>query len=284
MPTGMVRLQDIGEVHGTPPAGVWEQLSARPLWPAPPEPGKPLQITKNRLTQALRETLGTYADLCIVPSSMVIQRGGAVLREEDLRSLVVKTLTPEMRLLHGEAELLEFRLPPYVFLEHQGQRVILDPVKLEPGRVALRFVIQEVDGSDIRRFTGSATLNLWASVPSAAQPLNRGDALTADSVTWQRRNLAQLRRELWDGKGGPWQVTRSIGTGQPIYTSDITALDMVKKGDIVDLIYRRGNVELKVLAEVLADGGPGDTILVRNLQSKKQIYAVVRSSGVVETK
>lgn len=284
VPGAMVTLGDIGEVHGNPPAGVWQQLSERPLWPAPPEAGKPLQINRARLGQALRETLGEYAELCILPSSMAIQKGGTVLREAELRALVVKTLTPQLHAMNGEAEFSDFRLPPYAFLAHAGQTVELEPVKLAPGRLSLRFVIKEVDGSVLRRFTGTVMLEVWANVACAGKPLNRGDALTPQDVSWQRRNLAQIRGELWDGKGGPWQVQRSIGTGQPIYLVDITALAMIRKGDIITLRYSKGNVLLEVQAEALADGGPGDTVAVRNLQSKKQVYAVVRDGNTVETK
>ena len=283
-PGEMDTLGDIAEVHGTPPPGVWEQLAARPLWPAPPETGKPLQINKNRLNQALRETLGSYADLCILPTSLALQRGGSVLREADLRALVVKTLTPEMRAMRGEARLDDFRLPAYAFLAHAGQSVELEPVKLNPGRLSLRFLVREVDGSAVRRFTGTVLLEQWVEVPCAAKPLNRGDPLTPDSVTFARRNLASLRGEIWDGRGGPWQLVRAVGVGQVISTVDLSPLAMVRKGDIVTLIYERGPVRLEVKAESLAEGGPGDTIPVRNLQSKKQVYATVRSGGVVEVK
>lgn len=283
-PGNMVTLGDIGEIHGTPPPGVWEQLANRPLWPAPPEAGKPLQVSRARLSQALKETLGELADMCILPNSLAIQRGGTVVRDAGLRALVVKTLTPEMNALPGEAELTDFRLPPYAFLAHAGQSLELEPVKLNPGRLSLRFVVKEVDGSVLRRFTGTVLLDLWANVPCAGKPLNRGDALSPSEIIWQRQNMAHIRGELWDGKGGPWQVQRAIGTGQPLYMADLTALAMVRKGDIVTLRFQRGNVRLDAQAEVLTDGGPGDTVTVRNLQSKKQVFATVRDANTVETK
>ena len=50
------------------------------------------------------------------------------------------------------------------------------------------------------------------------------------------------------------------------------------------LVYRRGNVEMRTMVEALEEGGPGDTIAVRNLSSKKQVYATVRDADTVETK
>lgn len=281
-PGAMVTLGDIGEVHGAPPPGVWEKLAARPLWPAPPDTGKPLQINRNRLSQALRETLGDMADVCILPASLAVQRGGSVLREPELRALVVRALTPELRAMPGQAELSDFRLPAYAFLAHAGQRIEVEPVKLAPGRVSLRFTVNEVDGSVVRRFTGTVMVEQWLEVPCAAKALNRGEALSPENITWIRMNRAFLRGELWDGRGGPWQAQRAVGAGQPLYTADLAPLAMVRKGDIVTLVFNRGAVRLEAKAEALADGGPGDTIQVRNLQSKKQVYAVVRASGTVE--
>ena len=86
----------------------------------------------------------------------------------------------------------------------------------------------------------------------------------------------------WDGQGGPWQVLRAIGTGEPILQSDLGNKQMVRKGNILTLVYERGNLRMVIQAEALADGQPGETIPVRNLQTKKQVYATVRDGGVVE--
>ncbi|MEG1610925.1 MAG: flagellar basal body P-ring formation chaperone FlgA [Bilophila sp.] len=280
----MVTLGDIATLHGTPPPGVWERLVSRPLWAAPAEEGKPLQINRARLSRALKETLGDVADICLLPASLAIQKGGAILREEDLRALAVRELTPQIRNLPGHPELTDFRLPAYAFLAHAGQSVKVDPVKVEPGRLSLRFEVQEVDGSTVRRFSGTVMLDQWVEVPCAALPLNRGDSASPEQITWISKNMAHLRGDLWDGRGGPWQVQRAIGTGQPIYVADLAPLCVVRKGAIVTLVYAQGAVRLTAQAEALADGGPGSTIPVRNLQSKKQIYAVVRDSDTVEVK
>lgn len=280
----MVTLGEIGQVHGAPPPGVWERLANRPLWPAPSEQGKPLQVNRSRLSQALREALGEVADRCLLPSSMAIQSGGAVLREDDLRALVVRELTPRLRALPGDAELEDFRLPAYAFLAHPGQSVALETGRIGPGRLPLRFAVLEVDGTAVRRFTGTVMVNLWADVPCAAQPINRGDKVGPDQITWIRKNLTFVRGELWDGRGGPWEARKAVGTGQPILISDLGPVTAIRRGAVVTLVYARGAVRLAVKAEALADGGTGDTIPVRNLQTKKQIYAEIMDADTVQVK
>ena len=279
--TDSVLLGDIAAPLGHMDPALWSDLKSRRLWPAPPEEGKPLQIT--RLSQALRQSLGNeLAARCILPTSLVIQRGGLVFREDDLRSYVVKSLTPQLSAMPGEAELNEFRLPEYIFLAHSQQRVQLEPGKLTPGRVPLRFAVQEADGTVLRRVSGTVNLTLWITVPAASRPLGKGDALTPEAVTFMRINASQLRDLPWDGHGGPWQVTRSLITGEPILQSDLASQLMVRRGTILSLIYTRGNLRMTTQAEALADGEPGATIPVRNLQTKKQIYATVKDGSTVE--
>lgn len=281
--TENVLLGDIATPIGELAPGLWEELKNRELWPAPPEGSKPLQINKTRLSQALREALGAeYANHCILPSSLAIQRDGTVFREDDLRNYVIRSLAPQMAAMPGEAELSDFRLPEYIFLAHNGQQVQLEPGKLAAGRVPLRFAVKEADGNVLRRVSGTAKLTLWITAPAAARPLNKGETISPDAITFMRVNAGQLKDMPWDGQGGPWQVIRSIGTGETILQSDIASKSMVRRGNILTLNFSRGNLHMTIQVEALADGEPGQTIPVRNLQTKKQVYATVTDGGTVE--
>ena len=170
--TDMVLLGDIAQPLGQMDQNIWSRLREQKLWPAPPEEGKPLQINRTRLAQALRQALGKeVAGRCILPGSLVIQKGGLVFREDDLRSYVVKSLTPQLSAMPGEVELSDFRLPDYIFLAHAQQRVQLEPGKLTPGRVPLRFAVQEADGTVLRRISGTVNLTLWITAPAASRPM-----------------------------------------------------------------------------------------------------------------
>ncbi|MCR4666473.1 MAG: flagellar basal body P-ring formation chaperone FlgA [Desulfovibrio sp.] len=275
-----VRLSEIADPIG--PVPDWESLKDMELWPAPPEPGKPLQINRSNLAQALNERLGRdISSHCILPTSIVIQRGGVVVREDALRTYVVKSLTPLLRNMPGEVDFSDFHLPPYIFLAHEGQRIQLEEPKLRAGRVALRFAIIEADGNVLRRISGSITLAQWVTVPTAARNLSKGESLTPDAVTFSRINARRLKDAAWDGKGGPWQLMRTLSAGEPILQTDLATEYMVRRGDIVTLIFSRGNLHLQTQAEALADGEPGSTISVRNLQTRKQVFATVKDGKTV---
>ena len=271
-----VTLGEIAEPVGPIPPESWAKLAPTVLWPAPPE-GRPMNMTRPKVQQAMASYVGELSSLCLYPASMTLQRGGIVLREEELRTIVVKTLTATVRAMPGEADMQDFRLPTSVFLANAGQRVELEgPVDLVPGRVNLRFAVKEVDGSIVRRLTGSVFVDQWIDVPCASVPLNRDESLGPERVTFVRKNLAHMREIPWDGRGGPWRMTRAVGIGQPIYQTDVAVIPAVRKGAVLTLVYEGKNFMVSLPGEALSDGAAGESIMVRNLQSKKQLRATVR--------
>lgn len=279
-----VLLGEIAEPLGDLAPDKWQELARTELWDSPPELGKPYKINKTNLKSALRNSLGMYADSCLLPNALVLQRGGEVVREDMLRKMAVQYLTPQMNKLDGRCDLTDFRLPAYIFVSSRSQNLVLENTVVEPGRINLRFAIQEMDGKIVQRFTGSAFLNVWVDTPAAARPLAKGDTLYPQDITFKNVNLAYERAELWDGKGGPWQVTRSLGALDPISVTDLKPLSAIKKGDKATLVYKKNGVHLTVLVEALEDGAMGDTILVRNIDSKKQIYGKVQDSDTLLAK
>jgi flagella basal body P-ring formation protein FlgA len=135
-----------------------------------------------------------------------------------------------------------------------------------------------------RRFTGTMFVSVWADVPCAGHPHARGDVLRPEGITWMNKNIANIRGDIWDGQGGPWQATRSLAPGQPILATDLEPQSAIRRGDTVTLIFAKGNVRLSAQGEALSDGSLGETITVRNLQSRKQVFGVIRDSATIVVK
>ncbi len=278
-----VFLGEIATPAGDIPADLWAKLSTRKLWASPAESGRPVNMTRPRLQQAAVEFLGPeLARLCLYPPSMALQRGGKVLMPADIQAIAVKKLTRYVSALPGEASLQDFRLPPYIFMANAHQQLEVEPSgKMEAGRVSLRLNVVEVGGNITKRLTGTVFVDCWINVPCATAPMNKGEALEVDKVTFVRKNLASLREGVWDGQGGPWRLMRPVTLDQVIYQSDLSNIPTVAKGSKVNLVYRSSGVTLTVSAEAMSDGVPGETIPVRNTASRKQIYATVQDGNTV---
>lgn len=280
----VVLLGEIARPVGHMDESAWRELAAIELFPAPAKPLRPMSISGSKLSAALQQYLGERSRYCILPNSLAVQRGGALMEQKELIQAVVNTLTPMAAKLGGEAELRDFRLPDFVFLRDPGNaiRVEMAGSDIKPGRVSLRLREVAMDGSVQRSLTGSVHVDLWQSVPVAARPLNRGEDLNDANTSYLRKNVAFLRGDIWDGSGGPWRMKTALGKDEVIYSADLEPLPLITKGDVVELVYKGTNIRLEVPAEALADGGYKQSIPVRNMQSKVQVYARVVDAQTVQ--
>ncbi|MDK2956747.1 MAG: flagellar basal body P-ring formation protein FlgA [Desulfovibrionales bacterium] len=283
----VVRLGDVAVVHGEMDPDEWSKLSEAVLWQAPGRGEKPQVVDRNNLKRLFIRILGDVGYFCVYPDRLTIQRGGDVVDQIGLRKLIVDYLTPRIQALQefrGDVELTEFSMPEYVFLDDRFDKVEIDTAgRIKPGRVPLRINVVNPNGDKLRQVTASVFVNVYRPTPVAVRPLNRGDQLTPDLVTYKRKNLAYLADSVWDGKGGPWRLTRSIGTSQVIYASSIESKPKISSGDKILLKYLGKHIQLSVPAKALADGRIGDVISVQNLQSNREVLARVQDSETVVT-
>ncbi|MDL2317248.1 flagellar basal body P-ring formation chaperone FlgA [Desulfovibrio sp. OttesenSCG-928-A18] len=277
-----VLLGEVAVPLGDMPEATWNELSRRELWPAPSEDGKPVNMTRPRLQEAVMRTMRDLAPYCLFPGSMALQRGGYFMDKAEIQQLVERQLATHLASLPGEGQLRDFRLPQQVFLTDAAQELELEaPRKITPGRLSLRFLVKDLDGAVRQKLTGSVFVDCWLDVPCSTVTMNRDDLIEHTKITHKRMNLAGLRGRPWDGLGGPWRVIRPIAVDQVIYQQDLAHVPTVRKGGIVTLLYMGPTIRLTVQAQAMSDGAAGETIMVRNLQSKKEVYGVVRDSSTI---
>lgn len=279
----IVLLGDIAKPSGDIADKSWENYAKIKLWPAPRKYGRPMAITRPKLRNALQQYLGGgLASKAILPGSIAIQRGGRVVQKNTLSQMVTRTVSNATQQLDGEAVLRDMTIPNFIFLRDSKNRIDIEPLRtVQAGRIGIRFREIDPNGQIVRRVTGGAFLDLWVTIPCAGVPVNRNDLLTPDKITHERKNLAYLRGEPWDGRGGPYRVMRTLGAGTPIFEGDLETVPVISKGSRVDLIFKGSAIRLTVVAKAMEDGRIGDMIPVRNLQSKRQVYATVLDDSTV---
>lgn len=236
-----------------------------------------MTISGATLASRLEEILGTRAVDCIIPTVTTVQRGGRVLDATAIQGLIVDFLTKRTADLPGEIKFREFRLPSPIFLPDTHSRLDVEASRTDPGRVTLTLTAVDGQGKTLRKYSAGAFIDQWVAVPCAARPMNRQDIVGPQAVRFETKNLAFIRGNLWDGLGGPWRMTRSVGMGQPILAEAIEPVPDVRNGDRVQLVFEGKNVTLTVPARALEDGRVGSSIPVLNLQSNREIIARIRS-------
>lgn len=276
-----VLLGDIAVPQGDMPANTWKEMAARPLWDAPERVGRQTALSRERLLAMLRHYAEDLANACTLPAQLVVQRGGKVVGPEDLLKQVVGFLTVQGQTFQGELDIKDMQSPDYVFLTSDHDRLdIVTTSPIKPGRINMLFEVKAGDGKVLRRYAASASVWVWRALPCPIRPMNRLEQVNLTNVQFKRKNLA-FHQNAWDGTGGPWRMVRSVGTDQVILMSDLEPVPVIAKGDKVNLVFEGVNLHLQVKAEALSDGGIGQTIQVRNLQSKRKITGTVQDASTV---
>lgn len=74
---------------------------------------------------------------------------------------------------------------------------------------------------------------------------------------------------------------RALAAGSLLSANDLVAPRIVRRGDSVALVARRGGVEVRMAGKALGDAGEGERVSVENLSSRRVMQGVATSTGDV---
>lgn len=113
--------------------------------------------------------------------------------------------------------------------------------------------------------------------------LAAGEILAAADIGTVRRDTARIAGAvLSDPQLAIGRVARrTLSAGSLLSASDLVAPRLVRRGDNVSLVSRRGGIEVRVAGRALGDAGEHERVSVENLSSRRVIQGVVVSGGDV---
>ena len=117
----------------------------------------------------------------------------------------------------------------------------------------------------------------------AARPLPRGHVLQPRDLKLARRRLDDLQgavaRQVDDVVG---LRTRSlVAMGSPIRLARLERAPLIKRGQVVTMICRAGNLRVTAKGMAQQTGYKGSRIRLTNLASKRQVFGTVLDAGTV---
>ena len=140
-----------------------------------------------------------------------------------------------------------------------------------------------VDKKLICSFWAKLTIAQMISVVIAKENIKRGEIITKDKITLERkiisRSLRDIAVDLEDVLGK--EAKKYIKKGEIIKLCYLKMPYMIKKGEKVDLIYSSDSLFVKTIGLAKKSGYKGEIIPVINIDSKKIIYGKVIKPGVV---
>lgn len=114
--------------------------------------------------------------------------------------------------------------------------------------------------------------------------LARGDILTINDLNLRKVNTSGLSStHITDiNKAVGKELKRSVKSGMAVRLSYLSEVDVIKRGDAVTLAAKSAFLSVDTIATALSDGHIGQTIKVRNSQSKRVVDAQVTGPGKVQ--
>ena len=155
------------------------------------------------------------------------------------------------------------------------------PRTLDPGRNLVTLALH--DGTRVRRLSVVAEAHIYARTAMATTPVGRDQSVAAETVQWAWTDLARA-------KGDPVTdpallqsmiAARELAPGETITHDALTPRPLVRRGQPVDLVVRRGRVQASVRAECRQDGRLGQLVSVRNQIDGRLVVARVAGPGLV---
>lgn len=121
------------------------------------------------------------------------------------------------------------------------------------------------------------------SVLMLARGVAAGETLGPADITTVRRDTARMAGAvLSDPQLAVGRVARrALGAGTVLGAGDLVAPRIIRRGDSVALVSRRGGVEVRVAGKALGDAGQDERVSVENLSSRRVVQGTVIAGGDV---
>ena len=183
----------------------------------------------------------------------------------------------------------EIRIPPLPHFELPGLAAADADVELRldgkrefAGSVPITAVVRR-DGQVLRRGVVTVQVETRAPMWVTRRPLRRGEHIRAEDLEQVEGDQRSLRgaRVLEPAEAVGRRTRRAIGPGKPLRAHWVEEVPLVHRGKRVRLLFRSGSLRIEAAGEAKEDGGVGDHVRVRNLESRRELVGEVGADGAV---
>ncbi len=150
-------------------------------------------------------------------------------------------------------------------------------------RQEMEVAVMAGNGEEVR-VSMSADVELWGDVVCAARNLSRNTILRADDLDTIQRNITMLGPDVITdpAQAAGLQLKTTMRPGAVFFKRLLKRPMIVKRGDMVTIVVHSGPLMVRAAGRVDMAGALGDMIMVKNMMSRKKIYARIVSAHEVE--
>lgn len=121
-----------------------------------------------------------------------------------------------------------------------------------------------------------------AWVPS--RNINKGESLTEQNLKAVKIRSNRIKSSVLTKKEQLFdkEAKRSLKEGKLVNEREVGEQILVRKGDVINLVYKSGPMQITAKGEALSDGAKNQKIEAENTKSKKKVYGIVIDTDTVE--
>ena len=145
-------------------------------------------------------------------------------------------------------------------------------------------LIVRVDDQVKRNLTVLVEVEALTEMVVATRTLERGEVLGESDVALARRDLAHLQGRFCRSKDEVLglRVKSAIRANSPLRGDYLERMPIIKSGQLVTIVVENEVVRITASGRAKGAGALGDTIMVQNLGSQKDVAARVVDASTVK--
>ncbi|MBU0483746.1 MAG: flagellar basal body P-ring formation chaperone FlgA [Proteobacteria bacterium] len=161
---------------------------------------------------------------------------------------------------------------------------ILNPIdNSHLGRKMVLLAVS-VNGREIGQIQMSGDLRLLGDVICVTHKMSRNSIVSAEDLKVDRRDISMLDSGLINDLEQviDKRLKTSLRAGAVIYENQVEDPPLVNRGDLVTIMAQSGPMMIKTQGEAKGTAARGEMVRVKNMTSRREIYAKVLDAGLVE--
>jgi flagella basal body P-ring formation protein FlgA len=187
--------------------------------------------------------------------------------------------------LDGDLELALLR--PWTPPEHVAEAWQIDVVEYPVVASSSMLVRCRIlaDGAEVSQESFILRAELWRDAWVARLPLSPNSTFDPSQLDTRRVDLFRERDALPAAVGDrSYAFARSVAAGRMLTWRDIERRPLVRKGSLVEVSAADGQLVITMKALAMENGAQGDTVTVRNPESRKDFAAMVVDENRVQVR
>lgn len=247
-----------------------------------PLPGHDMRLNARTLMRIARST-GLDWQAQSVMDEVIVRRDANLLSYETLESNIRQALQDKG--LTGDADIaINENLSRLVLPKDEPATADIRNVKYNPKSATFTATVLAPSAEKpLKRYEISGSAHPMVDVPVLTTQIKSGDVISASDLTTisLRENMVPRGALIHKADLQGMAAAKTLSPNKPLRSVDIALPQLVERGSELTIIYEADTLRLTAKGKALQNGARGEVIRVVNIESNKNIDAMVTGSGVV---